>query len=157
MALRTLSGPMAISQRDSLYYSESGFTLAEIAVALALLAATLATLIGLQSSAVQRSIDNRANVEAMLFARQILSQLEIEDEPPEEQDTQGPLSDFIDTTDDSEFRDQLEANYRYQVRLKVEVWSLPDSPEALKRITLTITWGPSATEQLNIFYFLPNT
>lgn len=138
---------------------EQGFTLIEITFAVLMLAGTLTVLISLQSSVVDRTLRDEFTLEAMLIARRIQAALETTPDPVEvgeygPYDPAALLRQFA-TVDDGDPIESLDA--RYNARLVVEWWGLPDIDEkAMKRMNLTVSWGDTPLDTLNIVYFIAN-
>lgn len=124
-----------------------------------MLAGTLVVLISLQSSVVDRTLRDEFTLEAMLVARRIQSAIETTLDPVEVGDY-GPYAPVellrqFTTVDEGDPIESLDA--RYTARLSVEWWGLPEIDEkAMKRMSLTVAWGDSPLDSLNIVYFIAN-
>jgi prepilin-type N-terminal cleavage/methylation domain-containing protein len=145
--------------------SESGFTLIEIVIAIMILAVSLTVLIGLQSASIERAVRDRATQQAMLLARSILAGIEAARDPIPLGTIEGPALQLVQrfkaAPDGADFPPELD---RFDASLQVEPVAIPlvkDGvptvvPDAMKRILLTIIWGPDPTEQFPVLYFIPN-
>lgn len=130
-----------------------GFTLIEIGIAIFLLAISLTILLGLQSSVVSRSIDDRHRLQAMLLARRVISGIETGDIAADPQEVSTPALQFLGDSarpeDESTLRDLV-------VNMKVEPWTIPGYDDLkIRRINLSIGWNNDAESQVSIFYFVP--
>ena len=151
METRTLIG-YAVRRRNP-----SGFTLVEIAVAVALLGIALTSLIGLHSSYLGNFIRERNRTEAALHAKRLMTALEIASEAPEVGSSEDDLYDKLkeagieDTDYLSELRERLKG-----WTVKVEVTSIDVDPfeDAFRRVDITISWGDKITEQFDLVYFM---
>ena len=137
----------------------SGFTLIEVTLAILILAGALVVLLGLQSSSVERTIRDQNQQRAMLVARRILSALEVESEPPEPSDRDMSLNKLLEeyvTLDDKD-KNELDQTKDFQAHLKIENWQIPqiEKEDAIRKISLSIYWGNSGVDTLNIVYFIP--
>lgn len=156
-----------LKRRLPLSLSE-GFTLIEVTLAILILAVGLSVIIGLQSSTVNQSIRERNKEVALLAGRRLLSQLEISEEDLEPVDLSAPLPELLAKYNADEKGGQSEGSRNsessvgpnlssFQGTLKIEPWGIPDvNPEALRRVTLTIAWGPNRIDSATILYFIPS-
>jgi len=134
-----------------------GFTLIEITIAVFILAVSLVTLIGLQSSILQRSISDRNEIEAMLVARRILAAIESNEEPVPPQELAGSaaevLRNFVTGSEEEEYSAAFQS---LQAELKVEDWEFGESVTSLRRVKLRLSWSENPADSFNVFYFIPN-
>lgn len=135
-----------------------GFTLIEVTLALLVLGGSLIVLLGLQSSIIERTLRDNRKQRAMLFSRRILSSIEVARDPLPPQKTEGSFRDVLSSVDTSsspaEQPDPEEADFK--VRLEVESIGIPQMAEnAMRKITLTLSWGANSADQLTSVYFTP--
>lgn len=143
-----------------------GFTLIEITIAVLILAGSLVILLGLQSSATARSVDDRVRQHAMLEARKILTALELAPEEPALGEIRGPVREVVsqifqplstESMEDSARREAWALPYTFEATLRVERWELPRIEDAMRRITVRVAWGPNPAEAYEVEYFIPHT
>jgi hypothetical protein len=113
-------------------------------------------LLGLQSSIIERTLRDAKKQRAMLLARQILSAIEAQREPLPAQKTDGSFREVLEAVSSSvaasKERDSEESDYL--AHLEVENINIPGVAEnALRKITLTMSWGPHSVDQLTAVYF----
>ncbi len=135
----------------------SGFTLLEVIVAVVILALAGVILLGLQGSSTSATIRSRHKAQAIFSARQILAHYETLDTPPDAKFIEGTLSDVLqDVAKDTTGLEPAEAA-KFLASVRVSDWPLlllP--PDALRRVTVTISWGQSASDSLIVDYFIPS-
>ena len=144
--------------------NKSGFTLLEIMIAVMILAFSLTTLIGLQTSAVTQTLFTQKKYKAMLASRRIMAAIELSPDLLEPMEETGPIKQIEGlfpslqklSKDKNDFDDLL-------VKLKVEKVSINEIlPEELQtkepklhKIVLTVGWGDSPGSQLTTVYYAP--
>lgn len=144
-----MSGHMVEIRKNKI----SGFTLIEITLAIFLLAVSLVTILGLQSSVVQRSINDSNELQAMLIARRILASIESGETPATVQDRTARASTFLHS-DDEQHDDKIDESL--EVQLKIEEWTIEAFPQALvNRVLVRVFWGEDPSQSLSIYYFIP--
>ena len=137
-------------------YSVNGFTLIEVTLALMVLGGSLVVLLGLQSSIIERTLRDSKKQQAMLLARQLLSEIEMMESPLPAQKTDGPFRDVLNSlTLRNPAAGQPEPGEAdFVVHLEVENVGIPDvAQDAMRKITLTLSWGPNSVDQLSAVYF----
>jgi type II secretory pathway pseudopilin PulG len=153
-------------QCNRLKVAARGFTIIEITVAVLILAGSLVVLLGLQSSATGRSVDDRIRQQAMLETRRILTALELAVEEPAVGELVGTVNEvlekiyppFVASSDNFATREELpKLPYTFEARLNVTAWNLPKIENALRRVTVTVAWGQRRDEEYSVEYFLPHT
>ncbi len=137
----------------------SGFTLIEVAIAVLILASALGVLLGMQSSVLSQTINDRKEQQAMLLARRILAALEVSEEilkvGVESSSAKDMLESFnIEVTDPDELKNLADL----QATLQVSYSGMPgiDPEQAMKQIILRVYWGPAAADSFEVVYFVPN-
>ena len=132
-------------------HSSSGFTLVEIAVAVAILGLGLTTLIGLHSRMLSTYLDERDRLQAALYVQYLMTFIEIDTEVPDEGTEENDLESELKERGFFE-EDKLDAPKRnlngWKVVQKVQSIDLPFSTaefgqDALRQIDLQIVWGLS--------------
>jgi len=142
--------------------SQAGFSFIEIVIALALFAAATSLIVGLQTSAVNRTLRDRNAQHAMLAARRIMASVEAAGQNLEiaDQDSQ-PVAEVLRTLGVPEQQapeDAPDPDGNLTASLKVEDWELPFehiTNPAMKRVTLRIAWGDGPQESFLITYLVP--
>ena len=141
-----------------------GFTLLEIVIAIALLAVALVSMIGLNSSAMERTIRDRHAQQAMLLSRSILAGIEASKQPIEVGQTSGTalelVRQFNAAPDGADFPPELDI---FTASLEVESISIPINRDgavtiandALRRINLEIRWGDGPDQVFPVVFFVP--
>jgi len=136
----------------------AGFTLIEVTLALLVLGGSLVVLLGLQSSIVDRTLRDSKRQRAMLLSRQILAILETAKEPPALQKTNGSFHDVLTSLTDSS-KDAAAPNpedAEFEAHFEVQDVGLPEiNPNAMRKVTLKISWGPDSIDQITAVYFTP--
>lgn len=140
--------------------TQTGFTFIEVMVALIILASASGILVGMQSSAIARTIRDKNAQQGMLLGRRIMASVEA-------LGPQGLIGDFDgepalnalqkwtipDPTDDTEKR----ALAPFYVRMTTEdvVLPLPNtSQDPMKKVLLRISWGKEVDESFFITYLM---
>ncbi|NLF26237.1 MAG: hypothetical protein GX589_11355 [Deltaproteobacteria bacterium] len=144
----------------------AAFTLIEVTIALLVLASSLVVLLGLQTSSVQRSLRDRAQQEAMLAARSILSAIEINSTDLEAQDTTDSAAELLRKLTKAHSAPQTELlPDKYQANLRVEDLEIPvpntdpkfaENMIGLKQVLLTIFWGERPDQELRVVFLVPS-
>jgi len=162
--IKSLSGLMEKRQKKLRHGNENsaqeGFTLMEITFAILILAGSLVILLGLQSSVIHRTIQDSQKLRAIMCSRQILSAIEARTEPLEIQDTTSSVKRILESLirPDPSDEEDLEKLDDFSVRLLVEYLELPKTgPDSIKRIQLTLSWGDTPAESLEVVFFTPTT
>jgi prepilin-type N-terminal cleavage/methylation domain-containing protein len=142
--------------------SQKGFTLIEITVALSLLAVSASIFIGMQGSAVRRTLRDTNAQAAMLLARRIMASVETLKDSEFTLASQGdsPVGDLLQQLNITGIGERAESAAIEQMTASVTVDELDlqlplDRQEQMKRITLRLTWGPGADEYIQLVYQRP--
>lgn len=143
--------------------NQGGFTFIEVVIALALFAAGAALIVGLESSAINRTLRDRNAQQAMLAARRIMALIETAGPKLEIGDQEDqPVDEILQTlgapnvpSDDAEKSSPLDG---FRASLLFKDWDLPfenvQNP-AMKKISLIVAWGDAPGERLSIDYLYP--
>ena len=159
MSIKILNGRMDARKKPNAELANAGFSLIEVVFAVLVLASSLVTLLGLQSSSLQLSAHSKFTQRAMLIAREILAPIETSHDPIDIQDVEGTPEEILEKVLPAKISSQ-EPNSRnsmFRVRLRVAFWGIPKvNEEAMKRVTLTVRWSASPDDSFEIIYFMPN-
>ncbi len=135
---------------------ESGFTLVEIAIAVAILGLAFSTLIGLHTRMIDTySVERNRNIAAML-GQYIFALTEVAPQPPdigsENGSLENKLSDlgFFDDEKDY-FKDDL---IDWQYKSSVTSYDLVSIEDVYRRIELDISWGETTEDSFQLVYFV---
>jgi len=137
---------------------QRGFTFIEVIVALALLAASASILIGMEGAAIRRTIRDQNAQQATLAARRIMASIEAID-----------AKEFNLASSDNQAVEQLLSTLGVEPARQRGGATMPpltaslvveDQPipfpntviNPMKRITLTISWGPGRDDFITVFY-----
>lgn len=129
----------------------------EIAIAVFILAASLASLIGLQAAAVQKSLSDAGRLRAMLLSRHILASIETRDEVLEVAQNSASAKEFLEEQEVLEEEKNTGLDLEgLTVDQQVQYWGLPEKPDALKRVVLSVRWSEAPNDVYTTYYFVPN-
>lgn len=134
----------------------AGFTLVEIAFAVAILALAFTTIITIQSNVIATAIADRNRFDAALFAQYLLTVSDLDSEKPEPGSKSGKLPDILHDAgwvDDSV--DRLSKYADWTVDTTVESIGILDIQDALRRVDITVSWAPDSVSQFRVTYFIP--
>ncbi len=138
----------------------SGFTLVEITIAVSLLGVAFTTLVGLEMMYAKRAILDRNLTQAALATQYLLTNMETERRPPENGEQTQPLAEalekagyFQELPDDSL---SAETFAGWDVTTKVDSLDIATLQDALRKVQITVQWGPGANENYTITYFMRN-
>ncbi len=141
-------------------HNQAAFTFIEVMVALIILASASGILVGMQSSAIARTIRDKTAQQGMLLGRRIMATVEV-------LGPKGLVGDFDgepalsalqkwaipEPTDDSEKK----ALTPFYVSFTTEELVLPlpnTSEDPMKKMLLRITWGKEVDESFNVVYIM---
>lgn len=141
--------------------NEQGFTLVEVAIAIAILGLAFATLISFQISLVDTAGKERNRFKATLAAQYLLSFYEIMPKAPPLEDVETDLTDelkakgYFDTAEPV-FGSQNAGFTAWRLRRKVTSIDYAEFKDVLRRVELRVFWGEQETESLALFLFFEN-
>lgn len=141
--------------------AQSGFTLIEILIALSVMASASVVLIGMQSSAIARTMRDKNAQQGMFLSRRIMASVEALANNPldvptfENESAIGALQKFgiPEPTDEHEKR----ALEPFQVALLGEFLQIPIpnvNQDPIRKFVLKITWGPAVDETFSVVYLM---
>ncbi len=135
--------------------SSSGFTLVEIAFAVAILALAFTTIIAIQSNVTATAIADRNRFNAALFAQYLLTAADLKDKKPEPGMIQNALPDALRDAGWAEdgIDDHLQPYADWTVETDVQSISLLEIPDALRRVDIIVAWGKEDVSQFKVTYF----
>lgn len=136
----------------------AGFTLIEVALAVAILGVGLVTIIGLQTNYAKLYARERMLMRAALYAQYLMSVLDADDDFPEESVGQKDLAPVLESAgyfdeDSAERKVDAQALDGWRYELQLTRIGVPPIEDALERIDMVISWGEG--EQFRLVYFLP--
>lgn len=145
--------------REKNIRSAAGFTLVEVAVAVAILGLGLATLVSFQTRLLDTYVQEKSLLKATLAAQYMMSFVEIEKEPPEpgeqETDLLGALREKGYFDDVPESGTALETEFRnWKLVTKVTSVDYAEFLDILRRVELSVIWGEGSTERVSLILFL---
>lgn len=172
MGTKIFGGPMAIVNRLAIHVDplrlrrlgrfrliEAGFTLIEVSIAVVILAAAVTTLYGLQAANTRSTLHIANENQATLLARQFFAMMDARSSnlpPIAEQVVEGTVEDIYRGIGVKPPLLSEDARVRFRAKLVVDQWPLAallKSP--MKRMQVTISWGPTVSDRLLLTYFLP--
>lgn len=150
--------------RPSNLTSRNGFTMIEIMIAVMILAGSLVVILGLEASLTRQALRTKNKQIAMLLARRVLAGIEASENVPEDQDVTEPMPKLLDKfagvslTEKSESKQaELQNQETYIGHLLVATTPIQGLEEnAVKRITLNVSWSDQPSDSIVIDYFIPN-
>lgn len=136
---------------------ERGFTLLEIMIAVVILSIALVTLLSLQASVLSQEVRDRERQVALGMARQILTALEIREDPMQDGElnlTAGELLNMLyDGAIQAGDKAEEEKGYSYLTTLSVSPRGIPTlSNNDLQEFRLTIKWGEGELDKVSFLY-----
>lgn len=146
---------MTMSRRIS---SEGGFTFIEVVIAVSLLAVAASIIVGMQGAAIQRGVRDKFAQQAILAERRIMASLEANEDQVQAYEKTGPILDLFDTfkIKPPVDKEELSIIEQLEATLKIEPWEIPEiDPEAMRKITLIVRWGPDQDQSIEVLYFAP--
>ncbi|MCB0338983.1 MAG: prepilin-type N-terminal cleavage/methylation domain-containing protein [Bdellovibrionales bacterium] len=132
---------------------ERGFTLIEIVIALFILGTSLVTLLGLQSAILERTNRDQNRLNAMLFMRRVLANIETSNSEVDVGNQSGTFAELLELSQDDPDYDKA---LSIDGSIEIQFWPLPQNPQALKQVIVRASWGPDALDSFILYYFLPN-
>lgn len=139
-----------------------GFTFVEVMVSLALLAASVSILIGMEGAAVRRTLRDMNEQQAILTARRIMAAIETEDAQnlTVNTDANVPITELLERFNltspaDQDNRDTL-ARMRATLAIQEQqIQVRPDQIGVMLLIQLTIAWSASPYDQTTVSLLRP--
>ena len=147
-----------INKNTNLKHNIAGFTLVEIAIAIAILGVAMTTLIALQSRFVVNYIKDRELTRAVLVAQYIMTMIEVQKTDPEVGDTSGDLETLLEEHGYFDGKEGVETkevfkNWKYEQT--VSSIDIHQDMDKLRRVDLTIKWDDKSPDgQYKLSYFI---
>jgi len=137
---------------------DRGFTLVEMAVSIAILGIALTTLITMQTRNLDRFVHERSAMRAALYARYIMTDIEIDQDPPELGGDGGSLESKLDELGffdaDIDKSDALRSQMQgWNWEQEVQSIGFEILEDVLRRVDLTVSWGETEAEGFHLVYF----
>jgi prepilin-type N-terminal cleavage/methylation domain-containing protein len=136
--------------------NNAGFTLVEIAVAVAILGLSLGALISLQSRIIDSYIRERQITRAILYGQYLMTMLEVDSKAPtvgnDRKDLESVLKDVGYFQDDLT-KEEIPGIAGWQYIVEVASVDVAPLEDVLRRIDLSIAWGEGASEKVSMVYF----
>ncbi len=140
-------------------YHQRGFTLIEVVVAVIILGGSLLVLLGLQTSIVERTFRQSKEQKAVLIAREILSAIEVSDNPIQEGVFEGAPEDVIKNFLPNNKEEEIEDTDKTEFLARVEItnWTLPGAEVVMvmNKFNVEVSWGPNDNERVKALFFAP--
>lgn len=138
---------------------EQGFTLVEVAAAVAILALALTTLVGMETRFARDYTRQHNMMRAALYCQYLMTVAEADGSAPKSGSSSGQLYDilrksgYFSDDDENLTESRRDALLDWQYQLTSAKVSVPPKENALNRIDLTVSWGPEDAESFNLVYF----
>jgi prepilin-type N-terminal cleavage/methylation domain-containing protein len=142
---------------------DAGFTLIEIAIAVAILGVGLTTLISLQTRYTEDYIYEKHLTQAALYAQFLMTMIEVSQEPPslgsDSEDLESALNEhnFFGAGLDEESQAAKDAIAGWKVTTEVSPLEIDQIDNLVNRIELTVSWSESPRDTFSLVYFAPST
>ena len=138
--------------------NQSGFTLVEIAIAVAILGLAFTTLVGLHTKMLNNyGIERNRNMAAMI-GQYMLAMIEVSPTPPEVGGDSGDLKSklqdfgFFDTDDNkTNFDEEIKG---WEFNTTVTSGDLEELKDVYRRIELKLNWGDGPEDSFDFVYFV---
>lgn len=137
---------------------QQGFTLIEIIIAVMVLAVSLTTILGLQSSSTDQAIRTRNKQEAMLIAREIMSAIELQGSAIENISLNTSALEVLQKylPPDKQKKNRAETGLPLQADLSIDFWAMKGLPDkSVKKVSLVVYWSDNPQDKISIIYFIP--
>ena len=134
----------------------SGFTLVEIALAVAILGLGLTTLVSLQTAVINNYLREIKLIKASLYGQYLMTLIEVAPEAPETGTKETALEDELKEAgyfDADDFNEVKEDFADWKVKKEINSVPVPPFEDAMRRVDLTITWGEGERDRLKLTYF----
>jgi prepilin-type N-terminal cleavage/methylation domain-containing protein len=134
-----------------------GFTLIEVAIAVAILGAALATLIGYQTRLMDTYAHERNLFRATLAAQYLMTFIEVEQDPPDPGDTESSLEDALQEKGyfDGLETDQFADTYKdWKLTQRVTSVNYAEFEDILRRVELNISWDSGQQDNFSLVLFM---
>lgn len=138
--------------------NETGFTLIEVAISIAILGVALTTLVSLQAGYLRNLVNDRNLVRAALIGQYLLAIVEADDNFPNPGASEKELLPTLEKVgyfDDNEEIAASKGDFEgWRLRREITNVGIPPLESALRRIVIEIIWGDSQSESFALTYFI---
>lgn len=138
--------------------AEGGFTLVEVAIAVAILGVALTTLVGLHTRMLNTYYTERNRTKASFVAQYVMTVVEASADAPEVGSSDGELKDLLQDRgyySGSELEESKEDKFEgWKYHYEVQSVDLPLIEDALRRIDLELQWGETEDDVYTLSYFM---
>lgn len=146
-----------MAEQKKIRNAEGGLTLIEVIIAIMLFASAMITILGLQSSNLARTREDRQRIRAMLAAREILSALEIQEEMLPPGNKEGTIEEILApliTMPEKSKKAVKDIHAGLLATLDIENIPLPEmGPTAMQKATVTVSWGDGPFDLFKTSFF----
>ena len=133
-----------------------GFTLIEILIAILIFGVAFVSFFGIQSAALKATALSRDRFDAMLIAKNILSYIEIAEDEITNVNTDGSINDLSRSLSKGVIKFDPEMVKKYKAKLNIGFFKFQGiDNDALRKISLTVYWGPNPEQSIDVDYFIP--
>lgn len=137
--------------------AERGFTLVEVAVAIAILGIGLTTLMTLLTSVMDSYAHERNLFRASLYAQYLMTLIEVAQADPDLGSNESSLADELKQAgyfDNDRSGEEEESIRDWKVSKDVTSISFPPLDDPLRRVDLIVRWSESAGDSFRLVYFI---
>lgn len=135
-----------------------GFTLIEVAIAIAILGVALTTLVSLQAGYLRNLTNDRNLVRAALIGQYLLAVVEADDNFPNPGVSEKELLPTLEKTGYFDDNEEVAAGKQgfegWRLRREITNIGIPPLESALRRIVIEIIWGDTQSESFTLTYFI---
>lgn len=137
---------------------QRGFTLVEIIIAVMILAVSLTTILGLQSSSTAQAIRTKNKQEAMLAAREIMAAIELQGATVENISLNSTVEEVLKKylPPERTKSGKIGSSLPLRADLSIDFWATKGLPDkSVKKVALVVYWSDNPQDKISIIYFVP--